>query len=267
MWVTVPTNYETFFRGSQLVRIRRGSTTASIFGGTDWHNARQDSAGHETTIREIASGLSTNPTFFKFRKGAAIRDSVRMSPSFFSTGHFRSNGVQPHQGGWLLSDTVRVPYHLPLPKRYRRANGDYALASEGRFYSKMDFPHRPKQYLVLDTNITVKEIRQGAFELRFEVDGPTTSLTIELCFRSGGALAGVVPASGAGNFQLVEGDGTYTVGEDVINFGPGNGSGVLQPVRMDAGEKYTYLSGSLVPNGQRVYITGRVPFQYTLRLS
>jgi hypothetical protein len=35
---------------------------------------------------------------------------------------------------------------------------------------------------------------------------------------------------------------------------------------MDAGEKYSYLGGSLVPPGQRVYITGRVPFRYTLRL-
>ena len=54
---------------------------------------REDSAGNPTTIREIASGLSTNPTFFKLRKGAAILDSVRMSPRFFSTGHFRSDGV------------------------------------------------------------------------------------------------------------------------------------------------------------------------------
>ena len=35
---------------------------------------------------------------------------------------------------------------------------------------------------------------------------------------------------------------------------------------MDAGEKYTYLRGSLVPSGMRVYITGVVPFRYTLRI-
>ena len=39
------TEYTRFFRGSQLVRIRRDDTTASIFGGTDWHNRRQDSVG------------------------------------------------------------------------------------------------------------------------------------------------------------------------------------------------------------------------------
>ena len=260
------TRYRRFFKGSQLVRIRHDNITATIFGGTDWHNRRVDSAGQLTTIREIASGLSTNPTFFKLRKGAAILDSVRMSPRFFSTGHFRSDGVQAHRGAWRLSDRVDVPYHLPLPRRYRRSDGNYVLGSEGRFYAKMDFPHRPKQYLTLDTSITIKRIGESAFDLAFDVEGPTTSLTIELCFRNGGSLTGVVPASGAGNFQLVDGEGTYTVGTDTITFGPGNGSGIRQPIAMDAGEKYTYLGGSLVPAGQRVYITGEVPFRYTLSL-
>jgi len=262
----LPANYEKFFPGSGLVRLRRDEITASIFGGNDWHNARQDAAGRETTLREIASGLSTNPTFFKFRKGAAVLSSVRIAPSFFSTGHFRSDGVKPIDGGWRLSDTVRVPYHLPLPARYRRRDGNYALAGEGRFYSSMDFPHRPKQYSVLSTAITIKEAGRGGFDLEFDVNGQPTSLTIELCFRPGGTFAGVVPATGEGNFQLVDGNGAYTVGQDVITFGPGNGQGILQPIRMDAGEKYSYLGGSLVPPGQRVYITGRVPFRYTLRL-
>ena len=260
------TRYEKFFRGSQLVRIRRDNIAASIFGGTDWHNRRVDSAGHPTTIREIASGLSTNPTFFKLFKGAAILDSVRMSPRFFSTGHFRSDGVTARGGGWRLSDQVKVPYHLPLPQRYRRPDGNYALGSEGRFYSKMDFPHRPKQYRVLETSITIRQVGESAFDLAFDVEGPATSLTIELCFRSGGSLTGVVPASGDGNFQLVDGDGAYTVGADTITFGPGNSSGIRQPIAMDPGEKYTYLGGNLVPAGQRVYITGEVPFRYTLRL-
>jgi hypothetical protein len=262
----VPIDYEKLFHGSQLVRIRRGSITASIFGGTDWRDARLDAEGREMSIREIASGLSTNPTFFKFRKGSAILESVRLSPSFFSTGHFRSDGVVAQQGGWRLRDTVKVPYHQPLPGRYRRRNGDYAMTADGRFYAKMDFSHRPKQYVVLNTSITVKEVGRGGFDLDFEIDGQPTSLTIELCFREGGRLGGVIPGNGAGNFQLVEGEGTYTLGSDVITFGPGNGSGLLQPVRMDAGEKYSYLGGSLVPPGQRVHITGRVPFHYTLRL-
>jgi hypothetical protein len=258
--------YRKFFRGSQLVRIRNGNTTASIFGGTDWHNRRVDPVGRPTAIREIASGLSTNPTFFKLRKGAAILDSVRMSPRFFSTGHFRSDGVDTYRGGWRLADEVKVAYHLPLPQPYRRPDGNYRLGSEGRFYAKMDFPHRPKQYRVLETSISIRQLGDSAYDLAFHVDGPATSLTIELCFRSGGSLTGVVPAMGDGNFQLVAGEGAYTVGSDTITFGPGNGSGIRQPIAMDPGEKYTYLGGNLIPTGQRVYITGEVPFRYTLHL-
>ena len=262
----VPTTYTKTSKGSQLVSLRRGSTTAVIFGGTDWHDKRVDSEGQSTSIREIASGLSTNPTFFKLRKGAAILDSVRLSPRFFSTGHFRSDGVTASRGGWRLADEAAVAYHLPLPQRRRRSDGAYVLGSEGRFYSKMDFPHRPKDEKVLTTRVLITEVGNGGFDLAFDLDGPPTSLTIELCFRSGGTLAGVVPASGDGNFQLVEGEGSYTVGGDTITFGPGTGSGIKQPIAMDAGEKYTYLGGNLTPSGQRVYLTGLVPFRYTLRL-
>ena len=120
----VPTTYTKVSKGSQLVSLRRGSTTAAVFGGTDWHNKRVDSEGQSTSIREIASGLSTNPTFFKYRKGAAILDSVRLSPRFFSTGHFRSDGVASSRGGWRLQDEVAVAYHLPLPQRRRRSDGN-----------------------------------------------------------------------------------------------------------------------------------------------
>ena len=176
------------------MRIRRDNTAASIFGGTDWHNRRQDSAGNRTTIREIASGLSTNPTFFKLRKGEAVLDSVRMSPRFFSTGHFRSDGVTQRSavdGGCTTRCGCRTTCRSPSATAAGTAN--YALGSEGRFYSKMDFPHRPKDYQVLDTTITIRQLGDAEFDLAFDVDGPATSLTIELCFRSGGSLTGVVP--------------------------------------------------------------------------
>lgn len=265
---TAVTSYVHHLRRSDLVRIRQDKVTASVFGGTDYHNKRQDSHGTWTSIREIASGLSTNPTFFKMRRGEAVLESVRLSPRFFSTGHFRSDGLHVAAGGrrWVLKDTVRTPYHLPLPRRYRRANGDYVLGSEGRFYAKMDFPHRPKDEKVLTTTVTITQVGDGQFDVEFEVDGPATSLTIELCFRAAGTLSGVVPASGDGNFQLVEGEGSYTMGSDTIRFGPGTGSGLRQPIAMDPGEKYTYLGGSLTPAGLRVYLTGEVPFRRTLTL-
>ncbi|MEV5962990.1 hypothetical protein AB0L70_14575 [Kribbella sp. NPDC051952] len=247
-----PADFVQHFPAQASARIRRGTRTATVFGGTDFHD-----------IPVISSGLSTNPTFFKFRQGAAILDSVRLSPQFFSTGHFRSDGLRrTGPGAFKLADEVKVPYHLPLPKRYRRADGRYALTPEGRFYASMDFPHRPKQYRSLRTEVTVVEVGNG-FDLTFELDGDETAYAIELCFRPGGTLSGVEALDAAGNYQLVSGTGAYTVGSDRIEFGPGNGAA---RVAMDPGERYTYLGGSLTPDGLRVYLTGRVPGRQVLTL-
>jgi hypothetical protein len=211
----------------------------------------------------IASGLSTNPTFFKLRAGAAILDSVRLSPQFFSTGHFRTNGMRrTSPNTYKLEQEVKVPYHLPLPKRYRRADGMYALTLDGRFYASMDFPHRPKQFRTLRTEVTVVELGNG-FDLTFDIDGDETAYAIELCFRRGGTLAGVQALDAADNYQLVDGTGSYTVGTDRIEFGPGTGA---TRVTMDPGERYTYLNGTLTPDGHRIYLTGRTPTRYTLQL-
>jgi hypothetical protein len=247
-----PTDFVQHYPSQASVRIRRGTRTATVFGGTDFHD-----------IPVISSGLSTNPTFFKLRTGAAILDSVRLSPQFFSTGHFRSDGLRRvGSSTYKLGDEVKVPYHLPLPKRYRRSDGRYALTPEGRFYASMDFGHRPKQYRSLRTEITVVEVSDG-FDLTFDFDGDETAYAIELCFRAGGTLAGVETLDAAGNYQLVSGTGSYTVGSDRIEFGPGNGA---SRVPMDPGERYTYLRGSLTPDGLRVYLTGRTPGRQVLRL-
>ncbi|WBQ06189.1 hypothetical protein [Kribbella sp. CA-293567] len=250
--VAVDDDFVREFPAQHLARIRRGDRTATLFGGTDFHD-----------LPVIASGLSTNPTFFKLRKGRAILDSVRLSPQFFSTGHFRSDGLRRSgQRSFRLGDEVKVPYHLPLPKRYRRSDGAYALTNDGRFYASMDFPHRPKQFRTLETAVTVTEVGTG-FDLALELGGSEVPFAVELCFRPGGTLTGVEQLDAAGNYQLVDGTGTYTVGADRIEFGPGNGPA---RVSMDPGERYTQLNGSLVPEGLRVYLTGRSPARYTLHL-
>lgn len=248
----IPQDFSQVYPAQHLARIRRGERTATLFGGTDFHD-----------LPLIASGLSTNPTFFKLRQGAAILDSVRLSPQFFSTGHFRSDGLRRlGPKAFRLGDEVNVPYHLPLPRRYRRADGDYAMTPDGRFYAKMDFPHRPKHYRTLRTEVIVTEVANG-FDLAIELGESEVPFAIELCFRPGGELSGVEQLDANGNYQLTSGTGAYVVGKDRIEFGPGNGA---TRVTMDPGERYTYLGGSLTPAGLRVYITGRSPLTYTLKL-
>ncbi|ADI10087.1 hypothetical protein SBI_06967 [Streptomyces bingchenggensis BCW-1] len=238
-----------------LVRIGRDAARTSIFGGTDFPD-----------VHAISSGLSTNPTFLKWRKGGAILDSLRLSPQFFSTGHFRAEDLVRTADGWRLSAEVRAAFHLPLPPQHRRADGLYPLTDDGRFWSAMDFPHRPKQWRTLRTEVRLRE-SGGGWDLDFSVGPSEVPLALELCFRPGGTVSGVEPVAGqADTYQLVKGYGTYTVGDDVITFGPGNGSGPRQPATVDAGERYSWMAGSLNVSGIRVLITGRAPLNYRLTL-
>jgi hypothetical protein len=75
-------------------------------------------------------------------------------------------------------------------------------------------------------------------------------------------LRGVEPLADPDCYQLHEGLGSYTVGHDTITFGPG--TGCVEPVHMDPGERYTFLRGNLTPDGLRVYLTGRSPIRYRL---
>ncbi|MGW7080246.1 hypothetical protein ACWGH2_26325 [Streptomyces sp. NPDC054871] len=254
----LPTDFEHHDDSCRLVRVRRGERTASIFGGTDLPE-----------VHAISSGLSTNPTFFKMRKGAAILDSLRLAPRFFSLGPFRSEGLERRGDAWRLHAEVRAAFHQPLPRRHRRKDGLYPLTDDGRFWSAMDFPHRPKEYRALRTEILVRETDDGGWDLSFDVSESAVPLALELCFRRGGELSGegLEPVAGADDtYQLVSGEATYAVGDDRITFGPGNGKGGKQPPVVEPGERYTWMNGSLTPDGIRVLITGRSPLRYRMTL-
>lgn len=253
---SLPDNYTRHLPNSHLVRIRRGNVTAAIFGGTDWH------LGHK-----VWSGLSHNPTFFKLRKGDAILESVRMSPAFFRTGYFRSDGLTVNGNRYHLLEERQTPYHQPLPQRFRREDGLYAMSPDGRFFSKMDFENRPKDYINLRSEITVGELNDsGAFELDFSVnETPNVAVTIELCFRKGGELSGVIPrGNDPDGYFLKEGSGSYRVGNDVIEFGPGKMEHGRPP---QANEQYAVHNGDIVAEGYRVLITFNSPFRHTLRIN
>ncbi len=252
----MPDNFSRHLPDSGLVRFRRGAVSASVFGGGDW-----------AKVHDISSGLSTNPTFFRFSKGAAVLESVRLAPGFFNLGYFRSDGIEVTSDGRevRLGQTQRAAYYQPLPAAARRPGGDYALTSDGRFYSKMDFPHRPRDEKQLTSRITVREraTAPGEFELEFEIGGTDRiGVTIEIAFRAGGRLAGgEVRPSEPDTYFLKEGNARYTVGGDTIEVGPGS----FGPSRFSlSGEDYSWRNGQLRAEGVRLYLTGVTPFRHTL---
>jgi hypothetical protein len=247
-----PRHFSQHFRESKLVRIRRDQLSATIFGGTDF-----------AQIDQIASGLATNPTFFKLRSGAAILDSLRLMPAFFGIGHFRSAGLEARDGRFYLQQTMSAAYYQPLSAPHLRHNGDYPLSNDGRFYAKMDFPQRQRDECRLAIAVEIEPLADG-FDLTFDLSESAVSFALELCFRAGGELEGEqLRALPDGSFHLLEGMASYRVGADTIRFGPGLSN---TPVVIEHGERYTHLNGNLTPEGLRVYLTGRSPLRYRFQI-
>ncbi|GAB3016297.1 hypothetical protein [Spirosoma pulveris] len=250
-----PVNFEKFFRDTNLVRIRRNETTTTIFGGTDFPII-------------VASGRSNSPNFFAFRKGEAVLNYMRLSTSFFSTGYFHSQGITYSQGEYVLHQKIEAPYYQPLPNKYKLASGNYkhAPSTDGRFWNKMDFEHRPQSNIkTIETRIGIRETN-GANELRFSAKGAAGVLvTIELCFKAGGEVKGLKKIPGSADSYFIEADsGQYTVGKDTIQFGPG----LVKHTKTTGleGEVYSSHFGSLKTDGVHVYLTAVTPFEHTFRI-
>ncbi len=252
--IAPPDNYEKLFTTSKLLRIRRGNTTTTFFGGVDWP-------------LQIESGRSNSPDFFSYRKGNAILKYMRLSSGFFGMGYFYSNGLKKEGNKYILQKKITVPYYQPLPENLRNSKGDYKLSpsTDNRFWNKMDFQKRPVSNIKnLETTITLIE-KNGTNELLFNVTGlEGVPVTIELCFLEGGKLSGVSTPE-EGNCFLENGMGKYEYGGDIIQFGPG--AMAHKKITALEGEKYSTHFGSLRTEGMHVFITGTTPFTHKLTFS
>jgi hypothetical protein len=247
-------DYEKLIPSSHLLRIRRNKITTSFFGGVDWPLI-------------IASGRSCSPNFFTYRKGDAILKYMRLSSAFFSMGYFYSEGLKKVGNSYVLHKKLSVPYYQPLPKDKRNKNGDYKLSPsiDDRFWNKMDFQNRPVSNVkILETTITFTE-NNGAVDLGFDVKGmKDVPVTIELCFKEGGSL-NLTTTDEKGNYFLESGYGEYRSGNDIISFGPG--ASAHKQINDLEGEMYSTHFGTLRTEGVHVYITGKTPFNHTLKFS
>ncbi|MEW1960519.1 hypothetical protein [Kineococcus sp. NPDC059986] len=248
---------EAVLAASGLAVHAAGRTRTVVFGGSD-----------QPAVGTIRSGTANTATFLRFRHGAAVLESVRLSTAFFGLGPFRSATLDREpDGAFVLRQELRAGYYQPLAAADRDPAGDYPLGDEGRFHAAMAFDRRAVDAVELTTTVRVEPVDDGA-DLTVRFDGAATSYALELSFRPGGTPTGAEP-SPDGARVLTGPELRYRVEDDevvVTREGGGGAAGEHQPARYDGGEQYDYLQGSHAAGGERVYVTGRTPGVLTLRL-
>ncbi len=216
----LPFSYFKRFIHSGIFRIRRGLTDITI--------------------------IERNPTFFSYRKGNAVLQSMRLAASFFgSRGQFISENCVVDEGKIILSKSKTHGYMQPIPKENR--NGDVIwISRELREISEAQTLNY--QVIIAESN--------GKVSIDIIIDCTDhVPVSLEMSFRPGDKLEGVVPDNNMEDSYFLEsGIGQYSVGDDVINFGPGTNS-----------HKWAQMRGMLPKQeGHSVYITGYTPFKQTL---
>lgn len=213
----LPENYFRKFPHSGIVRIRRGNSDATI--------------------------LAKNPTFFTFTKGGAVLASVRMASAFFGKGQFQSTEIINTNSTSVLRWEYTWGYFQPFPDNEKpdsRVSFDEDRKKRGM-----------SEVQQLQAKVVISE-KEGVFTLEFVVEGTdNVPLAIELGFRNGGQLAGVIEnETEKGSFLLKEGTGIYSFNNDSIEFGPG-----------EASHCWTRIRGGLPrPDALCVYLTGFTPY-------
>ena len=227
----LPTDYAKHFSYSNLARIRRGTRSGTV--------------------------LATNTTLFSFRKGSAALEAVRFASAFFGKGQFSADTLEVRDGRYVLRQKLEGPYFQPLSAEQITHGEHTKMAPNGTL---ADGSRAVRTRSNIQTQEAVVEITEtgGRFTLAISVGGTDhVPVAIELAFRTGGKLEGVEPLADLKDAYLLKtGTGRYTLGNDVIEFGPGCSE-----------HTYTQVRGALPKwDGPSVYLTGITPFKTTLTI-
>ncbi len=227
----LPTDYAREFPFSQLARIRRGAASGTVLAG--------------------------NTTLFSFRRGEAALEAVRLSSAFFGKGQFTADSLTVKDGRYVLRQELEGPYFQPLSPA-QIADGEHTkMAPNGTLANTGRAIRARSNVCRLEAVVTATE-QGGRFELEFSLTGTdSVPVAIELAFRRGGTLEGVEALPGVADAHLLRAaTGRYRLGNDVIEFGPGQ-----------AEHTYTQIRGALPKwDGQSVYLTGLTPFRAKLAI-
>lgn len=239
--------------GVGLLVAQDGATRSVVYGGSDVPH-----------VGRIGSGLAGNPTFLRYRSGAAVIRSLRLSRVFFGLGPFRAESLAVDDDGVArLHESVAARYYQPLPEASRRSSGDYRLADDGRFSASMAFDEREHDEVRLSTDVTVRPLEPG-LEIAIEIAGDTAEWALEIALGEG-ELSGAERV--ADDVYRMSGKrAELRNGGDAVVIETSLEPGTVRPFYAP-GEAFEFLGGSDALDGPRLYLTGTAPSAWTLRLT
>lgn len=237
----LPDNYLRHFRESDVVRLRRGSLSATI--------------------------VAKSSRFLSARSGGVVLEAVRLAGSFFGKGQFVGSRIEKDGESFVLRQDLEAGYYQPFS------------AGEGipqPNWEKLDRSRRQRSHICqLKTEVRLTPI-EGGFEISIGIDGTDrVPVALEFWFRPGGELiageGGELVAANGTTF-LVGGSAKYRLGNSgqVGPTGPGSsagpGSWTIGPGRAD--HRWANLRGAEPPIEGAVPLTiaGFTPFRHRLRL-
>ncbi len=220
----LPTNYVKSFPYSGVVRIRK----------ENW----------DTTI------LSNNAGWLTFHKGNAVLQAMRIATSFFGKGQFDSMQIKQEGDSWILNKKLEGAYFQPFEPKFISPDGDLGkMPKSNRKQSNVQY---------LETTIKITPLNKG-IEVDISITGTDkVPVSMELILRSGGKFEGVESIPNNPSAYVLKGkQGSYTVGSDTINFGPGKFEHT----------GYQLRGAQPKMNAPTVYLTGITPFKHTIQIS
>jgi len=185
---SLPENYDKKFIHSNVVRYRKGLTSATVF--------------------------SDNHNIFSLQKGSAVLDAVRICAAFFGKGQFKSESLEFEGDDVILKSEIKGRYMQPVAVDDIPGDGDWhKMGPDKRELTRW------KHYT---TTVRISRKASG-FLLRISATGTErVPLAIELGFREGGEMSGVRPVPGIKDAWFLADDyGEYKMGDQHIRFGPG----------------------------------------------
>ncbi len=222
----IPDNYVLPLPRSGVTRIRRGKRSTTIM--------------HKLNTRWLT-----------LRNGEAVINGVRFAGSFFGKGQFKPTKFKAREDGYYFSQEIRGQYYQPItdPAHLPVPQDDVGRAKSYRATS---------EHCVIHYEGIVRETKEG-FELTIEAHGTDdVPMAVEISLRPGGILSGDgLQALGDDTHLLKSGDARYSVGNDVLVFGPG--------IAEHSDIQLRGAEGKLP--GTSVYLTGFTPFKQVITIN